>query len=187
MTRHARTAVIGAITAVLLSGSTRQAAGQAPTPVRTVASVDLGRYAGDWFEISRFPNWFQRGCAGDVRASYARRADGKIDVINRCRAADGATTEASGVARVVDTKTSAKLQVRFAPAVLGFLPFVWGDYWVLGLADDYSWAVVGSPDRRYLWILARTTELDAARLARALDAARANGFDVGRLVTTSHR
>jgi apolipoprotein D and lipocalin family protein len=155
-----------------------------PAVVRTVEAVDLDRYAGDWFEIARFPNPFQRSCVGDVRASYARRSDGRIDVVNRCRAEDGAVKEARGVARVVDPGTRAKLKVRFAPAALSFLPFVWGDYWILGLAGDYSWAVVGSPDRKYLWILARTAELDVERFESAMSAARTNGFDIGRLVRT---
>jgi len=155
-----------------------------PAPVRTVDTVDLDRYLGDWFEIARFPNRFQRACAGDVRATYAKRADGRIDVINRCRTANG-VVEARGVARVVDSRTSAKLKVRFAPAVLSFLPFVWGDYWILGLGDDYSWAVVGSPGRDYLWVLARAPVLEPDRFKSALAAARANGFDVERLVSTS--
>jgi apolipoprotein D and lipocalin family protein len=154
--------------------------------VRTVDAVDLDRYLGDWFEIARFPNRFQRSCTGDVRATYSRRSDGRIDVVNRCRATDGRIIEAQGVARVVDVRTSAKLKVRFAPAVLSFLPFVWGDYWIVGLADDYSWAVVGSPDRAYLWILARTSTLETARLDAARAAARANGFDTDRLAMTRH-
>ena len=154
--------------------------------VRTVDAVDLDRYLGDWFEIARFPNRFQRACTGDVRATYARRSDGRIDVVNRCRVADGHIIEAQGVARVVDARTSAKLKVRFAPAVLSFLPFVWGDYWIVGLAADYAWAVVGSPDRAYLWILARTPTLETARLDAARAAARANGFDTNRLVMTRH-
>jgi len=155
-------------------------------PVRTVNAVDLDRYLGGWFEIAGFPNRFQRACTGDVHATYARRSDGRIDVVNRCRAADGHLIEAQGVARVVDARTSAKLKVRFAPAVLSFLPFVWGDYWIIGLADDYSWAVVGSPDRAYLWILARTPTLDTIRLDAARAAARANGFDTDRMVMTRH-
>jgi apolipoprotein D and lipocalin family protein len=155
-------------------------------PVRTVDAVDLQRYLGDWFEVARFPNRFQQSCAGDVRATYATRPDGRLDVINRCRAADGHVIEAQGVARVVDARTSAKLKVRFAPAVLSFLPFVWGDYWIVGLADDYAWAVVGSPDRAYLWILARASTLETARLDVARAAARANGFDTDRLVMTRH-
>jgi apolipoprotein D and lipocalin family protein len=161
-------------------------AGRERPPVTTVASVDLDRYAGDWYEIARFPNRFQRQCAGDVRASYARRDDGRIDVVNRCRREDGRTTDTRGVVRVEDTRTNAKLKVRFAPAVLSFLPMVWGDYWIIGLDDEYRWAVVGSPDRDYLWILARTVPLDAASYEAALDAARRNGFDVARLVPTEH-
>jgi apolipoprotein D and lipocalin family protein len=154
--------------------------------VRTVDAVDLDRYVGDWFEIARFPNRFQRSCTGDVRATYTRRSDGRIDVVNRCRATDGRIIEAQGVARVVDVRTSAKLKVRFAPAFLSFLPFVWGDYWIVGLADEYSWAVVGSPDRAYLWILARTSTLETGALDAARAAARANGFDIDRLAMTRH-
>jgi apolipoprotein D and lipocalin family protein len=156
-----------------------------PAAVRTVDAVDLDRYLGDWCEIARFPNRFQRHCIGDVRATYARRADGRIDVINRCRTADG-VSEAQGIARVVERRTSAKLKVRFAPAVLSWLPFVWGDYWILGLADDYSWSVVGSPDRQYLWILARAGTFDDNRYASAVRVARDNGFDTERLVKTTH-
>lgn len=152
--------------------------------VRTVARVDLERYTGDWFEAARFPNRFQEKCAGDVRATYARRPDGRIDVVNRCRLSDGSLDEARGVARVVDEQTSAKLKVRFAPAFLSFLPMVWGDYWIIGLADDYAWAVVGSPDRDYLWILSRQPGMSKAALSDAFAAARANGFDVDRLRLT---
>ena len=155
---------------------------QTPATVRTVPAVDLERYAGDWFEIARYPNRFQRKCAGDVRASYTRRADGRVDVVNRCARADGSVIEARGIAEVTDTRTRASLKVRFAPAVLSFLPFVWGDYWIIGLGDDYTWAVVGSPDRQYLWILARTPHLDSASFKRAVAAATANGFDTSRLI-----
>lgn len=152
-------------------------------PVRTVDSVDLDRYVGSWFEIARFPNRFQRRCAGDVTAHYSRRPDGRIDVVNACRTADG-QIEARGVARVADATTNAKLEVRFAPAFLSFLPFVWGDYWVLGLANDYAWAVVGSPDRQYLWVLARTPGLDERTYQQAVQVAQQNGFDIARLVRT---
>jgi len=169
--------------AVAALAASRAVHAQAVAAVRTVASVDLDRYAGDWFEIARFPNRFQRQCVGDVRASYARRADGRLDVVNRCRTADG-DTEARGVARIVDQRTLAKLKVRFAPAWLSFLPAVWGDYWIIGLAPDYSWAVIGDPGREYLWILARAPHLDDQSLAAARAVARDNGFDVNRLELT---
>jgi apolipoprotein D and lipocalin family protein len=183
MRTHAGAGVAWLLIAGLLISEHVMTASEAKA-VQTVRSVDLDRYVGDWFEIARFPNRFQQKCVGDVKARYAKRADGKIDVANTCRTTDG-TSEAAGVARVVDTSSFARLQVRFAPAALSFLPFVWGDYWILGLGPDYSWAVVGTPDRKYLWILSRTARLDHGSYAAALDVARLNGFDVDRLVPTS--
>ena len=174
-------AAVALVVATTMQMAVAQA--QTPPPVRTVPSVDLDRYAGNWFEIARFPNRFQRQCVGDVRATYARRSDGRVDVVNRCRTAEG-ETEARGIARVVDEQSFARLKVRFAPAWLSFLPIVWGDYWIIGLAPDYSWAVVGDPSRDYLWVLARTSQLDDTSTAAALAAARNNGFDVKRLVPT---
>jgi apolipoprotein D and lipocalin family protein len=147
----------------------QSAAAQAQTPVRTVPFVDLDRYLGDWFEIARFPNRFQRACVGDVRATYARRPDGRLDVANRCRTAEG-ETEARGVARIVDVRAFAKLKVRFAPSWLSWLPMVWGDYWIIGLAPDYAWAVVGEPGRNYLWTRPRAAtgrRIDRAALGGA--------------------
>ena len=153
------------------------------SPVRAVSSVDLQRYAGTWHEIARFPNKFQDHCAGGVTATYALRDDGRIDVTNRCRTSGGGMDEAQGIARRVDGST-AKLEVRFAPAWLSFLPMVWGDYWIIGLDPDYRYAVVGDPEREYLWILSRTPSLDPALYSQAVETARANGFDVGKLVKT---
>src|SRR6185436_1116625 len=141
---------------------------QIPAPVRTVPSVDLNRYLGDWFEIARLPNRFQTNCFGNVRATYASTADGRLEVTNRCSRQNGEVIEAKGVAKVVDTQSFARLKVRFAPAVLSLLPMVWGDYWIIGLTDDYSWAVVGSPDRKYLWLLSRTPIMDATRYGNAI-------------------
>jgi apolipoprotein D and lipocalin family protein len=177
---HAKSLAVVMLAALLIALGSQERA-----PLQTVPRVDLDRYAGDWYEVARLPNRFQNRCLGDVRASYARRADGRIDVTNRCRTQDGAI-DARGVARIVDEQSFARLKVRFAPAVLSFLPMVWGDYWVIGLADDYSWAVVGSPDRKYLWILSRTPALDAASFDTALGIARDSGFDVGRLIKTDN-
>jgi apolipoprotein D and lipocalin family protein len=186
MTWHARRLACLAVLALGACLKSGAAAAQEPPPVRTVDSVDLQRYAGDWYEVARFPNRFQRRCVSDVRARYVIRTEGRLDVLNQCRTADG-PIDARGVARIVDSRTSAKLKVRFAPAALSFLSFVWGDYWILGLAADYSWAVVGSPDREYLWILSRTRELPAKAFTEALDTARANGFDTNRLSATHAR
>ena len=154
-------------------------------PVEVVPSIDLQRYVGTWHEIARFPNTFQRKCAGDVTATYTLLEDGTIKVVNRCRGADGETTEAVGkVRRMSDDEPNSKLEVRFAPAILSFLPFVWGNYWVIDLAADYSYAVVGEPSREYLWILARTPSLDAATYAGILERITRQGYDTSRLIHT---
>ena len=154
-------------------------------PLRVVPSVDLERYAGTWYEIARLPNRFQKKCAGDVAATYTVRSDGGLDVLNRCRKADGQLTEAKGRARVADKRgPNSKLKVRFAPAFLSLLPFVWGDYQVIDLAPDYSYALVGEPGRKYLWVLSRTPRMDEETYARALARGAAEGFDVSKLVRT---
>lgn len=154
----------------------------APTPVPT---LDLQRYAGRWYEIARYPNRFQKQCARDTTAEYVLGADGRITVTNRCVRADGSTDQAVGVARLATPGGPAsKLKVRFAPAFLSFIPQVWGDYWVLALAPDYRYAVVGDPGRNYLWILSRTAQMSAADYRAAVDAAAAQGFDTTRLQRT---
>lgn len=126
----------------------------ASVPLTTVDKVDLERYLGRWYEIARFPNRFEENCEG-VTAEYARRDDGLIAVTNTCRkgAPDGPAKAAKGRARIVDTASNAKLEVSF------FGPF-WGDYWIIDLAPDYSLAIVGEPEGRYLWILSRTPTID---------------------------
>lgn len=147
-------------------------------PLRTVDYVDLERYLGTWYEIARFPVSFQEGCVG-VTATYTLREDGRIDVLNQCReeTLDGEPDSAEGLARVVDETTNAKLEVTF------FL-FFWGDYWIIDLDEDYAWAVVGHPDRDYLWILSRTPELDEEIYAGILDRLRDQGYETERLVPT---
>jgi apolipoprotein D and lipocalin family protein len=160
------------------------ASAPAARELRVVPDVDLQRYAGRWFEIARLPNRFQAQCASDVTAVYALRPDGRISVTNRCRRADGTTTEAVGVARRVDGRPPSVLQVRFAPAFLSFLSKVWGDYQIIALDPEYRHAVVGTPDRKYLWILSRTPQLDAAVLQQLLADAKAQGFDVEAVMRT---
>jgi apolipoprotein D and lipocalin family protein len=159
--------------------------GQEKEPLRVVPSVDLPRYAGLWYEVARLPNRFEEKCASDVTAEYTLKDEDRLKVVNRCRKQDGKTTEAVGVARLADKKgPNSRLKVRFAPAFLSFLPMVWGDYQIIELAPDYTHAVVGAPDRKYLWILSRTPQLDEATYQRLAEAARAQGFDVSRLMRT---
>jgi len=155
--------------------------------VATVASVDLQRYAGKWYEIARFPNSFQKQCVANVSAQYHSRSDGDIDVINRCKLEDNSDEQVSGLAKITPGSNNAKLQVRFAPAWLSWLPLVWGDYWIIRLEPDYSVATVGTPARDYLWILARTPSISTAQYEAAVNNATAQGFDTSRLVRTVQR
>lgn len=155
------------------------------SPPDTVASVDLERYQGLWYEIARYPNSFEDTadyvCTA-VTAEYALRPDGKVAVTNSCRknTPDGELDVAEGVARVVGAN-GAKLKVKFAPA---WVPFASGDYWVLDLTEDYSAALVGSPDGKYLWILSRTPLLDQATGRRLMATARAQGYETDPLQFT---
>jgi len=147
-------------------------------PVKTVGHVELQRYLGTWYEIARFPQSFQEGCVAST-ATYTLRDDGLIDVLNRCRreTLDGEERSAEGLARVVDEETNAKLEVTF------FL-FFWGEYWIIDLAEDYGWAVVGHPSRDYLWILSRTPQMDAEVYAGILQRLDAQGYETEHLYVT---
>ncbi|TJZ74788.1 lipocalin family protein [Chitiniphilus eburneus] len=158
-------------TALLLSLPCFAQAADAIAPVQSVAQVELPRYLGRWYEIARYPMYFQRQCVGDVTALYAMRQDGRISVTNRCRTADGKLDVADGVATAVSGSGNAQLKVSF------FWPFK-ADYWVIGLDPQYRWAVVGNPSRKNLWVLARTPRLPEELLAAALASAQAQGFDL---------
>lgn len=181
--RRLGTSACGALLfAALIFGATAPVRSAPSLPV--VGELDLDRYVGTWHEIARYPNFFQRNCAGDVTANYARNADGTIKVVNACRKEDGELIKAEGVARVVGP---AKLEVRFAPAWLAWLPLVWGDYWVIELGPDYSYAVVGTPSREYLWILARDPHMDEATFNRIAGGLAALGFEPQRLKRSARR
>jgi apolipoprotein D and lipocalin family protein len=150
------------------------------TPLQVVPSVDLPRYAGTWYEIARLPNRFQRECASDVTATYTLRPNGKVTVLNTCRTSDGRTKSAKGTARVTDNKgPNTKLKVTF------FWPFS-GNYWIIDLDPDYRWAVVGEPDLRYFWILSRTPRMDGTLYEQILERAKQQGYDLTRLLKTTH-
>lgn len=150
-----------------------------------VPAIDLPRYMGKWYEIARLSNSFQNMCESNVSATYTQTDNGKLKVVNACKKPDGSLTSVEGEARLASgSQTNSKLQVRFAPAWLGWLPFVWGDYWVIDLAPDYSYAVIGEPKREYLWLLSRTPTIDAALYEKILAGAAAKGFDVTKVRKT---
>jgi apolipoprotein D and lipocalin family protein len=149
---------------------------QAP---QTVPFVDLQKYAGKWYEIARYPNRFQKKCISDVRATYSLMSDGKVSVLNQCTQANGKTKTANGTGKVVDRTGNAKLKVTF------FWPF-YGDYWILDLDSNYTFAVVGEQDRKYLWILSRTPEIDSNLYNKILERIRNQGYDTSKLIRTQH-
>jgi apolipoprotein D and lipocalin family protein len=156
-------------------------------PLQVVAPVDLKRYAGLWHEQARLPHRLQKQCTGPVTAEYTVLADGMVEVRNRCMLADGSFDESIGAARVAPVAGqpgAGRLEVRFAPEWLGWLPAVWGDYWILKLDRDYQVALVGTPNRKYLWVLSRAPRLDDAILQAELDYARTLGFDVDKVELT---
>ena len=154
-------------------------------PLQPIAALDVQRYMGTWYEIAKYPNWFQKKCVGDTRADYSLQADGRVQVINRCREANGELSEAVGMARQIGATDSPKLEVRFAPAWLSFLPMVWGDYWVIDLDPDYRLVAVSEPSREYLWVLSRTPAVDAQAYEALLARLAARGFDPGKLERTT--
>ena len=157
-------------------------------PLQVVAPVDLKRYAGLWHEQARLPNRFEKSCEGPVSATYTLLADGTVQVHNRCVREDGGIDEAMGIAkavRVPGLPGAGRLKVRFLPSFLSWLPFAWGDYWILKLDRDYQVALVGTPNREYLWLLSREPQLDEAAISAELEYARTLGFDVDRMARSS--
>ena len=171
--RHWRQVVAGSGMMILLAACTSP--GPGAEPMDTVSQVNLERYVGKWYEVAKIPNRFQDQCACCVTAEYALRDDGKIDVLNACTKKDGKLDEAKGLARIEDRESNARLKVSFF-SILGWRP-VWGDYWVIGLDGDYRYAVVGSPDRKYGWILARERELEESVLERIFELLGEQGYD----------
>lgn len=171
---------------LLLIGFFSTACGNAPvlrddsTSLQTVREVDVDRYLGLWYEIARFPNRFEEHCEAPT-AEYALRDDGRISVTNTCRlhSPDGDLKVANGRARIVDEETNAKLKVSF------FGPF-WGDYWIIGLADDYSLAMVGEPRGRYLWILAREPFISDVTREEAMRHLEGLGYQIDALYFPQH-
>jgi apolipoprotein D and lipocalin family protein len=162
-----------------------------PTPLRALPSLDVPSYMGTWYQVAWFPNRFQSQCVSDTSARYALRADGRVEVLNRCRLADGRYDDADGIARPAgstltnDRLSPAQLEVSFLPALLRWIP-AWGSYWVIALADDGRYAVVSEPQRQYLWVLARAPRLTAEDEAAIRSTLVRQGFDLGRWQTHPH-
>lgn len=145
-------------------------------PLRTVPQVDLNLYVGKWFEIARFDQSFQKNCVGST-AFYSLREDGDIDVLNEChiKTLDGPIKSSKGRAVIQDKITNAKLKVTF------FWPF-YGKYWIIDLGKDYKFAVVGHPNRKYLWILSRTQTMSNDVYQGIIRRLKNQYYDVSKLI-----
>lgn len=151
----------------------------------TIPVLDVPRYMGTWYEIAKYPNWFQRKCTSATSAEYRLNKDGTVQVINRCRIASGEGIEAIGAARQIGLATSARLKVSFAPGWLSWLPLVWGDYWVIDLDERYQLVAVSEPGREFLWILARERRVAPIEYQNLLARLQKKGFDLRKLELSS--
>ena len=176
-----------ALSAAGLQAQTAPTPASAQAPLTTIAALDVPRYMGRWYEIAKFPNWFQRKCVADTSANYQLLADGSVEVLNQCRQKNGEMQQALGAARQIGPATSPKLQVRFAPAWLSVLPFVWGNYWVIDLDERYELVAISEPKREYLWVLSRSPQVEPARYQALLGRLKALGLGTDKLEVTVQR
>jgi apolipoprotein D and lipocalin family protein len=153
--------------------------------VTAVPSIDLSRYLGRWYEICRLPLKYEDATATDITATYSLNDDGSVRVDNRCFDEDGEPSQALGKATPVDD-TKSRLKVTFLPEYIRWIPFTSGDYWVLKIDPDYKAALVGTSDRKFLWLLARQPSLPDATRNELLAEARRQGFDLSGLITPRH-
>jgi apolipoprotein D and lipocalin family protein len=146
--------------------------------LQTVSNVDLNKYAGKWYEIASYPQRFQKGCHCTT-AQYTLTEKGYVIVENRCNkdSVTGKQSYIKGKAFVVKNSGNAKLKVQF------FWPFT-GKYWIIDLADDYSYAVVSHPNKKYLWILSRTSKMNDSIYQQIISRLKSKGFDLSKLQTT---
>ncbi len=152
---------------------------------KAVDAIDVQKYAGRWYEVARLPMYFQRNCVSDVQAKYSLNADKTIRVKNQCMNKEGELDVSEGVAYPQNDGNS-QLKVSFLPKGLRWVPFSKGDYWVLRIDEDYQVALVGGPSHRYLWLLSRTPDMDEAVIENYLNTAKAQGYDLSKLIRTKH-
>jgi apolipoprotein D and lipocalin family protein len=167
------TRLLATIASSLLAACSSMPVGNLKVP-EPAKSVQIDRYTGLWHEIARYQNSFEKGCEA-VTAKYDVLEDGRIGILNSCHkgSVTGSLTTAAGKAKVVEGSNNTKLKVSF------FGPFYLGDYWILDHADDYSWAIVGEPSGRYLWILTRSAHPDDKLVDELYTRVRNMGYDIG--------
>lgn len=150
-------------------------------PLQSVESVEIERYLGKWYELAKFPNWFERKC-NESTAEYSLLSDGKIEVHNTCKLfKNGQLKDIFGVATVKNKKSNAKLSVTFLPKWLRWSGIGAGKYWVIILEPNYEYAVVSEPKREYLWILSRSPSMKRATYESIVEQLKEKQFDVSKL------
>lgn len=157
--------------------------GPSPSNVQTVDYVDLNRYLGTWYEIASIPQSFQRQCVGNTTAEYSLTKANTIKVLNSCDTKSGARKTAEARAKIVDKDSNAKLKVTFVK-IFNWVYSFGGSYWILDLAEDYSYAVVGDPTTEYAWILSRTPQMSHEDLVAANENLVKNGYDTCKVLTS---
>ncbi len=178
----------------LLVALPAQAQQPAAPPLQALPSLDVAAYMGTWYQVAWIPNRFQKQCVSDTAAIYRDRGDGTVEVLNRCKLADGTADSVLGIARPPrgvariegGRLMPARLEVSFLPAWLRWTGIGWGAYWVIDLAPDGRYAIVSEASREYLWVLARQpalTPVDDADIRAKLQAL---GFDLARVQTHPH-
>ncbi|MFD2708914.1 lipocalin family protein [Acinetobacter gyllenbergii] len=153
---------------------------------RAVDKIEVDKYIGKWYEIAHFPMYFQRKCVSNTTANYSLNTDKTIAVINSCRTKKGETISSEGVG-YPQNEGNSMLKVSFLPSGLRWIPFTKGDYWILRVDSNYRVALVGGPSHKYLWILSRDPNLDAATYQSYVQTARDYGYDVSKLVRTPQK
>jgi apolipoprotein D and lipocalin family protein len=153
----------------------------------TAEAVDLSRYAGRWYEIARLPMRFQKANEAAI-AEYGTNADGTISVHNIAIRPDGSQRGIRGYAKVLNPPENTKLGVRFKTWFGPLIPVPKeGNYWILHVDEHYQEAIVGTQNRKYLWLLARTPTIPEASYASLVARADQLGFDTSRLLRDPHR
>ncbi|MDE2421369.1 MAG: lipocalin family protein [Gammaproteobacteria bacterium] len=154
--------------------------------VTTVDTINISRYTGKWYEIARFPMFFERNCASDVIATYSidSKNPSKIIVNNQCRKLDGNFIKSIGEATPID-KTNSKLEVTFLPNFLRWLPIGKAPYWILKIDQDYQTVLVGNPSHKYLWILSRKPQINDSVYQSYIEEAKRQGYDIAKLRLTT--
>lgn len=162
---------------LLLAAASAEAQNTKTGELKTVPFVDLKRYGGTWYEIAKYPNKSQKQCAGNTTATYNFKPDGEVEIVSRCVTKDGKMDDTTGTAKVIDKQTNARLKGSFA----GFSS---APYWVIDLDENYQYAVVGSPERKHLWILSRAPEMSDATYQKILRKIEVAGYNPAKLEKT---